>query len=824
MAYGFNEDRSKASVYTKDEVDAMDLVNDQALAQEIADRQAAIAVEAGTRSSGDVLLQTQIDGIIALPDGATTADAELVNIRVGNTGFAHLSAGDHVREVEQRMTDDLFGKMQKIYFESGYINLSANVIDITSIQASTNYQYAVVPCYPGDLFILNSDLNGSSARLVAFCDSSNNRLLYRNDTENGTKDYYIYAPPDTSYAVINQRSTTVEDCYYSPLGSRQLKTEVHDISMASDKPVLPWNHGAFVYCDDTFNPDRLSEKISLSYDNMVLEISPGDIVEISAYATSNATGPYAMYASDYSPIKTPLYNANMVINAVIAFNNQTPVKYLVVNNNHTQNPNGFARKLTRNELLLRRNTISYEYVVNRTFDNKRYLTPQGSAAGSTDGYRITEFYAVCKGDIIDYTLCATTNACLMVVTDLNGNIVHSGKMGLGWNIPQSESYIVEEDGYVRFSFYHLSAEISPNFAAVVNNCFIKITPSDGQIIVSDNLYIQSSDAIEAMKHAKLPYDNSVEPLSILHFSDIHGDIFNLQNIAGMLLKPDFRDNIDDVLFTGDMVSSKYSDGIDFWTDVSGSENFLVEIGNHELNNGNGVYKYIAYSIEDVYNQYISQGISNWNVTTDPNTTFPTYYYKDYADSKIRLIILDGNMGSDVQSALDNQLSWLESVLSDAKSLGYAVVVSEHFPVQGTTNIVNCNFSTRRSDVPYSSMNSTKYCPSTILSFQQKVQDFIDDGGEFVCWVAGHTHCDMIYYVSQYPDQLCVIVGTAQAANAGYQDRTKRGKSKNLFNIFSVDQAAKIIRLIRFGADEDLFMRSRKTLCMNYQTKEIISQN
>ena len=311
---------------------------------------------------------------------------------------------------------------------------------------------------------------------------------------------------------------------------------------------------------------------------------------------------------------------------------------------------------------------------------------------------------------------------------------------------------------------------------------------------------------------------SPEIFTLAHFSDIHGSGYAMQQVQ--TFKEKYKASLDDVLCTGDMVADKLADGMTFWNNNSDGT-VLMCIGNHDSLNGQGWAN--PASQETLYNTYIAPYSSGWNAETVANHS---YWYKDYADKKIRLITVDATIWDSTEQAA--QITWLTSALSGAKTNGYSVVGAVHFPpLPATFQKIDCNFSSLLHGTA-TDMSQFAWSQNS-GDFLNAVDAFINDGGDFVCWLCGHTHCDNVSYDSAHPKQLFIAVSSCSVSVGRLFEeraRTKYEQSGLLFNVLCVDTVRKYVKLLRYGAEWDDCLRHSGTRVIKYDANppQVMFQN
>lgn len=348
-------------------------------------------------------------------------------------------------------------------------------------------------------------------------------------------------------------------------------------------------------------------------------------------------------------------------------------------------------------------------------------------------------------------------------------------------------------------------------------------------IVKENDFLRTQRILEQLvSTTRNENDANEKPLVLLHYSDIHGRKSCQNRINDF--REYFKEYITDTIQTGDLVTSYWNDDSAYGDETDPDNNpcrdILSVIGNHDTASKSGnTFYWHTYQGVPAYNRYIKPYVQYWGVVQPAGAEENGYcfYYKDYPDASIRLVVLDVFDTDAAYKAY--QQTWFSEVLEDARLNGYSVIVASHFRIKAeallTTPFTNPfaaveNPDTSDSNVPYVGI----------------VKDFIDAGGELVCWITGHSHYDAVSRTSEAQGlQVNVCVGNAgrfySTATVIWETNSMIGvdpndwKTFDLFNIMAVDTRYKTITLFRIGSNYDKMGRRIETTTIRYKVAEIL---
>lgn len=347
--------------------------------------------------------------------------------------------------------------------------------------------------------------------------------------------------------------------------------------------------------------------------------------------------------------------------------------------------------------------------------------------------------------------------------------------------------------------------------------------SDSQI-VADN-----KDATNKILASRWLRSTTAIPLTLLWFSDIHRDKTALERIIEYKNYLNGLGVLDDTIATGDLVYGSSQDASsethhweNFWENTPGTEDILITIGNHEYyEQGTGTHGKISMS--DINNYFLS-GIENWDVVRESNNSF---YYKDYEDQNIRLIVCDPAIENEA-----DETTWLADTLEGAKTLGYSVVVASHtLRLNYTTAITSAtviNNSWTDSETKKSETIPLTYDWTSSCDIADCVSDFIEGGGSFLCYLIGHQHWDRLMYPTGHPDQL--IISVAAATDERVQTKLTSNdlprydgtRTQDCFNVITFDAENKIIKCVRVGANMTMYEEPRTAFAYDVASHRFIS--
>ena len=404
---------------------------------------------------------------------------------------------------------------------------------------------------------------------------------------------------------------------------------------------------------------------------------------------------------------------------------------------------------------------------------------------------------------------------------------------------------------------------------------IYILPTNGDDIATyDDVFSEQLYRAGNLGFKRLPdtrQEGYISTLSFVHISDTHctdsthlSPFVRAARLFNELAENDVNRgrNVKFLLHTGDVRSMAYTSGYSFFYNIIADlkRNVYVTAGNHDV--GHKLDATIAGTDEQLYEQMFAPMLEKWALKSDgggtPHPDGKNYYFTDFSDEKVRMIVLyewetDFELNPSDASLLlydrssrafrQEQIDWFINSLMTTPA-GYGVIVVKHQP-ESIKGVFDNPFFSNVAVLNKKEMST--YCGTELIS--QIVQAFIDrqsinvsvkqtggvvttlyanadfsavaEGAEFICYCSGHTHQDVVTFLRDYPKQLELTIGCNNVHYTEGSDMLQEegGKSEVLMNVYNIDRNRGYVYIVRIGADFSNTAQNRSFTAIKYRKNE-----
>ena len=442
--------------------------------------------EENARIQSDINLQNQInveksriDNISQLPNGSTSGDAELIDIRTDYKGKTHNSAGNSVRNQITTLNNASYSKsinlndfvlINQSITTNGDIGSTVNITPTTS----TTFNCIITKCKKGDKFSVTGT-GGNNVLLWCLTDENYNILSKSNS--NLTKSNLILDIENDGYLICNFLKANP----YSLLYYYSLKTVDENLNILAYSSM---NLDNFLQQDKTISTNgEIGSTINIvpssnsQFASIITKCKKGDKFNITGTGGNNALlwcltdGNYNILSKSNSNLtknnfELKVKNDGYLICNFLLANTHSLTHFYSLKTIDEDYKNINYSNTDLNNLAIKGHYINTNQNIGTTID----ITP--TVLSSFD-YIMLKCY---KNDIFNITGYGGNNPLLWCLLDENYTILERSNSSIH---TENFQLLVKENGYLICNFannynYSLSGNISPNTKfELINSLFSK---------------------------------------------------------------------------------------------------------------------------------------------------------------------------------------------------------------------------------------------------------------------------------------------------------------------------------------------------------------